>query len=1116
MSDTMREPERYSSMTLPSSHLSRPISRGSAMSGEAQSLNTPLATKRRISLFETKNVTPHFNVEKMETNPYGTMERVTARASPRIQSPLAARVVRLDVTNRPSSHSVLARQPMFSGPSSNATAQRLAKAYQTLTSASTTRTQAAPVDPSRVHLIDPAQYFTKPKKEVEEPSTKVEPVTVKPVEDESAKISTAPEHNSSTFKFVPPTSSPTQPIVTTKQINAMSTKFQFSAPKVLVESNAGNESIWTCSDCDIANSDANDYCFSCGRSKASSLSKNEDVVAKRPRQQISQDIIQDKPIQSSSGPMATSTPFISSTNGKKPAEVGGSENLSKPAVSGVIGQWRCSTCLFMNDFKAVSCTRCSRSSGGDASLTSVTPAVNTSSRLKRRQTLEGGWRCGCQHMNPKSATACDLCSARRPPATPVVEVLKTTAPLVAPVASVVSTVASENKSSAALSTATATTTSLTAPIPAPAKMPEKPVSESTISASTTNSAPLLSTGFGNKFAPKEGQWQCPTCMIQNDKEKTKCAACETANPNAPKVEAKEGAPKFGGFAFGATATTSASTTSAPSLSTFKFGAGSPSTTQSATSTTTSTTSSGFGSQFAPKAGQWKCPTCMIQNDKDKTKCAACETPNPDAPKSATTDSAPKISFGADSSAGGFKFGMTPAAPATSTTPATTASSGGFAFGVLASTAAPTSSTTTTTASIGFGISSPPTTTTTSSGFGSLQSQGATGFFGGATAATTSTTTTTSSLFGSTPAGGSTFTFGGTTTSAPTASTTTTTTTSSGGFTFGSPATTTTTSSSGFSFGSTPATTASSTFSFGATSSAPATTSSGSTGFAFGSAPATTSSAGFTFGQSAPATTAAPTTGGTFAFGSPPAAAAAAPTTTSAPFSFGQAAPASTSSAAPAPFSFGATPASSAATPFAFASAATTTTTAAPAPATNGPSLFAFGSSAPATGGSSAPTAFGQSGAAPNASAPFSFGGMSQPTSAAPSATPGFNFSATPAFGSVPTATSTGNFILLSYKFQLLKLLNKLVAGTNGSNGGFKFNTGSSPGGFNFSASNPPAQAAAAAPAPAFQFNAGSGGFTPAAVTPGGGDGAMLFSSGTAPVANRPKAVARKLKVAGRK
>lgn len=36
----------------------------------------------------------------------------------------------------------------------------------------------------------------------------------------------------------------------------------------------------------------------------------------------------------------------------------------------------------------------------------------------------------------------------------------------------------------------------------------------------------------------------------------------------------------------------------------------------------------FLKQFAPSADKWKCPICLVLNDKDSEKCRSCENPNP--------------------------------------------------------------------------------------------------------------------------------------------------------------------------------------------------------------------------------------------------------------------------------------------------------------------------------------------------------------------------------------------------------------------------------------------------------------------------------------------------------
>ncbi|XP_054289521.1 nuclear pore complex protein Nup153-like isoform X1 [Macrosteles quadrilineatus] len=121
-----------------------------------------------------------------------------------------------------------------------------------------------------------------------------------------------------------------------------------------------------------------------------------------------------------------------------------------------------------------------------------------------------------------------------------------------------------------------------------------------------NSEPkVVSSGFGNLFKKPSGVWTCDVCMINNDADKVKCAACETPKPGA----------------------------SAPKVS-------------ETSSSEAKQTGSGFGNLFKKPSGTWTCDVCMINNDADKVKCAACETPKPGATiPTATETSGPKFSFG---------------------------------------------------------------------------------------------------------------------------------------------------------------------------------------------------------------------------------------------------------------------------------------------------------------------------------------------------------------------------------------------------------------------------------------------------------------------------------------
>ena len=157
----------------------------------------------------------------------------------------------------------------------------------------------------------------------------------------------------------------------------------------------------------------------------------------------------------------------------------------------------------------------------------------------------------------------------------------------------------------------------------------------------------MSGGFADFMAKQKkesaGRWQCDICCVWNDKDASKCSACESPNPNAPKppVPAAPEPPKF---SFGAKAETEVP--AAPVVP---------------------PVTNGFGDFMAKQkkasAGTWTCDICCVVNDITKYpfKCSACESPNPNPPKDVKPEEqkeAPKFSFGAPSTpaASGFSFG----------------------------------------------------------------------------------------------------------------------------------------------------------------------------------------------------------------------------------------------------------------------------------------------------------------------------------------------------------------------------------------------------------------------------------------------------------------------------
>ena len=168
-----------------------------------------------------------------------------------------------------------------------------------------------------------------------------------------------------------------------------------------------------------------------------------------------------------------------------------------------------------------------------------------------------------------------------------------------------------------------------------------------------------------KFMTKSGgNWSCDVCMISNPAEKTKCVACETPNTKAAAANPEE--------------------SKAPPAK-----------------------SDDLMAKFLTKPGaNWTCDVCMISNNADKAKCAACETPNPAASKPVddqkSLDSAkPTFNFG---SGGGFKFVDDNASKSKSESPFSS-----FKFGSSEPAPVPTGDFT-------FGASSNSTATPTTGGF----------------------------------------------------------------------------------------------------------------------------------------------------------------------------------------------------------------------------------------------------------------------------------------------------------------------------------------------------------------------------------------------------------------
>lgn len=116
------------------------------------------------------------------------------------------------------------------------------------------------------------------------------------------------------------------------------------------------------------------------------------------------------------------------------------------------------------------------------------------------------------------------------------------------------------------------------------------------------SAPSASgTGFGDKFKPAVGTWDCDTCLVQNKSEAVKCVACETPKPG----------------------------TGVQRVLTLTVASESAVTVAASTSSCTVTTGTlGFADKFKQPVGSWECPVCCVFNNADDNKCVSCMSEKP--------------------------------------------------------------------------------------------------------------------------------------------------------------------------------------------------------------------------------------------------------------------------------------------------------------------------------------------------------------------------------------------------------------------------------------------------------------------------------------------------------
>nr|KAF6444669.1 nucleoporin 153 [Molossus molossus] len=156
------------------------------------------------------------------------------------------------------------------------------------------------------------------------------------------------------------------------------------------------------------------------------------------------------------------------------------------------------------------------------------------------------------------------------------------------------------------------------------KLPPRDTAKQTgVGTPSKSGKPTLSTsgtGFGDKFKPAVGTWDCDTCLVQNKPEAIKCVACETPKPGTG-VKRVLTLP---------VASENAVTVAA-----------------SSSSCTVTTGALGFADKFTKPKRSWECPVCCVSNNPEDNKCVSCmsEKPGSSVPASSTSSVPPSVSSG---------------------------------------------------------------------------------------------------------------------------------------------------------------------------------------------------------------------------------------------------------------------------------------------------------------------------------------------------------------------------------------------------------------------------------------------------------------------------------------
>lgn len=165
------------------------------------------------------------------------------------------------------------------------------------------------------------------------------------------------------------------------------------------------------------------------------------------------------------------------------------------------------------------------------------------------------------------------------------------------------------------------------------------------------------SGWGDKYKPKLGSWECKTCFVVNDAKTNHCVACDSPkNDMVAKNELNSGSQ----FSFGV---------KSPNPTPTSFFTATPEIKEQPLKAEPKETNSGWGNAFKPPADSWECTVCLIRNSKDDLYCISCESP-----KDNTVPSKEPTTKGINLDTPGFSFSFgIPTASTVSTVSSTTPS-----------------------------------------------------------------------------------------------------------------------------------------------------------------------------------------------------------------------------------------------------------------------------------------------------------------------------------------------------------------------------------------------------------------------------------------------------------